>query len=134
MTVPASPPLTPEERADLARKQAAASPGTWVAQRMEDGRWLVRTEDGGLPYSVAEIPQSRPGYTSPRDRADAVFIAAAHEMLPRLLLAAERAEGLARALEYALSDEGGFACPTETEDRLRAAVAAYRGSAGDRSP
>lgn len=100
--------LTDEQIADLARKHEAASFGVWVAGRTEEGRWLVRTEDGGMPYSVAEIPQARPGYTSPQDRAEAVFIAAAHELLPSLLaeVRASRAGGPAPTPAPAREDPG----------------------------
>lgn len=39
------------------------------------------------------------------------------------------APDLYAALEFALSDESGFACPTATEERLRAALAKARGEA-----
>jgi hypothetical protein len=61
---------------------AKPTPGPWIARRRENGQWGV---DGRLDIPdgivICEVVQSRLGFTSPQDYADARLIAAAPELL-----------------------------------------------------
>lgn len=149
MTAPASPPLTLAEIAELRRLHKEATPGPFalriakgpvrsgIQDAMEQaglsGHYIMTESSiGAFGEDVAFVPDAG------RDLAafmTARLFAAARNALPRLLLAAERAEGLARAAEAYLElyepqnakrfwDEAGV-----KRSEVVAALAAYRGSA-----
>ena len=170
MTAPAAPPLA-DLIAELRRLDKEATPAPWRAETealtlTDAGRRLglegkeparettIHTTYigmAGMPtpvVTVATTPFWDPGrfvYIRPEDAAAMV---AARNALPRLLSAAERAEGLATALaavtegmDASGGDPDGMPeCPWCHSDgsyhdadcdliRARAALAAYRGSA-----
>jgi hypothetical protein len=55
--------------------------GPWIAQRRND-EWVIRSPAEDIVVAVVVL--SRPGYSSPIDRADALKLAAAWEMLDLL--------------------------------------------------
>jgi hypothetical protein len=91
--------MTDEELAELRALEAAATPGPWADDA--SGHYGVRPRIYGDGYLIAEVGNAQPALGDFWD-ADAKFIVAARNALPRLLamLDAERAE-VARLREAA---------------------------------
>lgn len=141
MTAPASPPLTPEEIAELRRLHEEATPAPWENDGSEiiqvEKPWgtIIGQETRGAAYMTYEALVFK--------ATDRALVAAVRNALPRLLAAAERAEGLAGALvavttcshrKWERTNDYEFVCGL-CMTLARAALAAYRRrSAGDEGP
>lgn len=74
----------------------------WVARR-EGDRWCIYSpsEVEGNEIIVGYVEMSRPGFSHPMDRADALVMAAAPEMLSKLEGCLEMYDGTERTYEEA---------------------------------
>jgi len=88
------------------------TPGPWTFTKGSERH--IQAPHAGVPLYGGDLFCDEQYYPwCSNNDADWALIAAAPDLLA--------------ALKYALSEDSGFACPTATEDRMRAAVAKAEG-------
>lgn len=106
--------MTDDEAKELARLEAAATPGPWTPD--EDDDLMVPPSDPSDTRPMVSIVGCRAG--GEQGSADAAFIAAARNALPRLLAEREALRSLLREARMVVGDVAGMS-PSLNELRER---------------